>query len=99
MVVYLNFWICHRFFANISAPIYVQTTLAGLGLGILAMFFPLTRYYGHHELNSIIDSDLGASALFSLAIVKMLAISITVTGSWRGGIIIPLFFTGAYLGV
>lgn len=94
----LIFRLGDRFFANISAPIYVRTTLAGLGLGILAMFFPLTRYYGHHELNSIISSDLGAIALFSLAIVKMLAISITVTGSWRGGIIIPLFFTGACLG-
>ncbi len=58
----------------------------------------MTRYYGHHELNSIISSDLSAIALFSLAVVKMLAISITVTGSWRGGIIIPLFFTGACLG-
>jgi H+/Cl- antiporter ClcA len=28
----------------------------------------------------------------------MLAISVTVTGGWRGGIIIPLFFTGACIG-
>jgi len=28
----------------------------------------------------------------------MLAISITVTGGWRGGIIIPFFFTGACIG-
>lgn len=94
----LIFRICDRFFVHLSTPIYVQTTLAGLGLGILAMFFPLTRYYGHHELNSIISSDLGALSLVSLAAVKMLAISITVTGSWRGGIIIPLFFTGACIG-
>lgn len=94
----LIFRICDRFFAHLPAPIYVQTTLTGLGLSILAMFFPLTRYYGHHELNSIISSNLGALSLLSLAAVKMLAISITVTGSWRGGIIIPLFFTGACIG-
>lgn len=92
------FRICDRFFADLPAPIYVRTAVAGLGLGILAMFFPLTRYYGHHELNLIISSNLGAIALFSLAAVKMLAICITVTGSWRGGIIIPLFFTGACIG-
>lgn len=28
----------------------------------------------------------------------MAAISITVTGGWRGGFIIPLFFTGACIG-
>jgi H+/Cl- antiporter ClcA len=28
----------------------------------------------------------------------MASISITVTGGWRGGLIIPLFFTGACLG-
>lgn len=28
----------------------------------------------------------------------MTAISITVTGGWRGGFIIPLFFTGACIG-
>lgn len=36
--------------------------------------------------------------LLGLALAKMLAIAITVTGGWRGGIIIPLFFTGACLG-
>lgn len=94
----LIFRICDRFFARLTVPIYVQTTLVGLGLGILAMFFPLTRYYGHHELNAVISDDLSLFALYSLAAAKMLAISITVTGGWRGGIIIPLFFTGASIG-
>lgn len=93
----LIFRFCDRLFA-IPAPVYLRTTLAGLGLGILAALFPLTRYYGHHELNSVIRADFSLFFLLCLAFVKMLAISITVTGGWRGGIIIPLFFTGACIG-
>lgn len=89
---------CDRLVARLPIPIYVQTTGAGLVLGLLAVLFPLTRYYGHHELNSIIEGNFGLSALLGIAIVKMLAISVTVTGGWRGGIIIPLFFTGACIG-
>ena len=87
-----------RGFERLFAPIYLRTTLAGLALGILAALFPLTRYYGHHELNSIIGAGFSPLALLGLALANMLAISITLTGGWRGGIIIPLFFTGACIG-
>lgn len=93
----LIFRCCDRLFA-IPNVIYLRTTLAGLGLGILAFLFPLTRYYGHHELNLVIESGYSLVALLCLALVKMLTISITITGGWRGGIIIPLFFTGACIG-
>ena len=94
----LIFRFCDRLFARLPGPIYLRTTLAGGVLGILAALFPLTRYFGHDELNSVIGVGFSPEALLSLAGVKMLAISITVTGGWRGGIIIPLFFTGACIG-
>jgi len=89
---------CDRLFARIPGPIYVRTTLAGLGLGALAAVFPLTRYFGHNELDSVLNHHFGAFFLLALAFAKMTAISFTVTGGWRGGLIIPLFFTGACIG-
>ncbi len=89
---------CEHLFQRISAPIYVKTTLAGLGLALLAVLFPLTRFFGEHQLESIVEGNFSLQFLLGLAIAKMLAISITVTGGWRGGIIIPLFFVGACLG-
>lgn len=89
---------CDRLFAQLPGPIYVRTTLAGLGLGIIAAFLPLTRYFGHEELNEVITSNFPVFFLLVLAVAKMAAISITVTGGWRGGFIIPIFFTGACLG-
>jgi H+/Cl- antiporter ClcA len=85
-------------FTRFSMPVYVRTTLAGLILGGLAAFFPLTRYFGHDELNIIVENNADAIALLLLALAKMIAISVTVNGEWRGGFIIPLFFTGACVG-
>lgn len=89
---------CERFFELLPNPIYWKTTVAGLGLGCLAVLFPLTRFFGEHQLETVIEGNFSISFLIILAIAKLLAISITVTGGWRGGIIIPLFFTGACLG-
>ncbi|BDI14759.1 chloride channel protein [Nostoc cf. commune SO-36] len=89
---------CDYLFARIPAPIYVRTTLAGLALGSLAVLLPLTRYFGHEELDSVLTTSFGAIFLLTLALGKMATISITVTGGWRGGFIIPLFFTGACIG-
>lgn len=92
------FRVCERLFGLLPRPIYWKTTVAGLGLGCLAVLFPMTRFFGEHQIESIIEGRFSANFLILLAIAKMLAISITVTGGWRGGIIIPLFFTGACLG-
>ncbi len=89
---------CDYLFARIPGPIYLRTTLTGLGLGTLAVLLPLTRYFGHEELESVLTNNFGAVFLLTLAFGKMAAISITVTGGWRGGFIIPLFFTGACIG-
>lgn len=89
---------CDRLFERLRGPIYLRTTLAGLGLGILAAWLPLTRYFGEHQLEEIVEGNFTVTFLLGLAVAKILAICITVTGGWRGGIIIPLFFTGACLG-
>ncbi len=89
---------CDRLFAKIPGPIYVRTTVAGLGLGAFASLLPLTRYFSHHELEVVLDHEFSTFFLFGLAFAKMLTISMTVTGGWRGGFIIPIFFTGACIG-
>lgn len=89
---------CAWLFDRLPEPIYVRTTVAGLGLGALAALVPLTRFFGHEELNLVVESREGALFLLILALAKMVAIAVTVNGEWRGGFIIPLFFTGACIG-
>ncbi|MCM4150116.1 chloride channel protein [Arenibacter sp. N53] len=80
-------------------PIYIKTLIGGFLLGIIAYYFPLTRYFGHHEINELLTQDLSLNALVALLVFKIFAIAITVTSGWRGGFIIPLFFVGVTLGL
>ncbi|MDO6675893.1 chloride channel protein [Tenacibaculum sp. 1_MG-2023] len=97
------FIFCTKFFKSIfekkPIPIYIKTLIGGIILGIIAFYLPITRYFGHHEINELLLGNFSLSLLFAILIFKIVAISITVTSGWRGGFIIPLFFVGATLGI
>ncbi len=101
-VVAWGFIYCTKFFKLIfekrPIPIYIKTLIGGFLLGLIAYYFPLTRYFGHHEINQLLTQDLSLNALVAILFFKIVAIAITVTSGWRGGFIIPLFFVGVGLG-
>lgn len=103
VIVAWGFIYCTKFFKKVfefyPIPIYIKTLTGGILLGIIAFYFPLTRYFGHHQINDLLAGNYNLQFLFVILIFKILAISITVTSGWRGGFIIPLFFTGATLGL
>jgi len=80
-------------------PIYVKTFIGGVLLGVISYFYPMTRYFGHHQLSELVSGEFTLQLLIGILVFKILAISITVTSGWRGGFIIPLFFVGATLGL
>ncbi len=86
-------------FNRMKLPVYIKTCVGGIALGVIAYYFPLTRYFGHHEINELLVSDATLKLLIILLIFKIIAIAITVTSGWRGGFIIPLFFVGTTLGL
>ncbi|WP_031425493.1 chloride channel protein [Flavimarina sp. Hel_I_48] len=88
-----------KIFDHRPLPIYIKTLIGGVLLGVIAYYFPLTRYFGHHEINVLLDQKLSITVLFGILVFKIIAIAITVTSGWRGGFIIPLFFVGATLGL
>jgi H+/Cl- antiporter ClcA len=97
------FIFCTKFFKSLfekkPLPIYIKTLIGGILLGIIAFYLPLTRYFGHHEINELLKGNFSLSLLFAILVFKIIAISITVTSGWRGGFIIPLFFVGTTLGI
>jgi H+/Cl- antiporter ClcA len=99
----LGFIFCVKFFKSIfekhPIPIYIKTLIGGILLGVIAFIFPLTRYFGHHEINELLSGNFSLTLLLAILVFKIIAISITVTSGWRGGFIIPLFFVGATLGL
>lgn len=98
-----GFIYCVKFFKSIfekrPIPIYIKTLIGGILLGIISFYLPITRYFGHHELNELLTKDLNINLLVLILLFKIVAIAITVTSGWRGGFIIPLFFVGATLGL
>ena len=97
------FIFCTKFlkkvFDKFAVPIYYKTFLGGIILGIIAFYYPLTRYFGHHTINDLLANSFSLQFLSAVLLFKILAISVTVTSGWRGGFIIPLFFVGATLGL
>lgn len=98
-----GFIICAKFFKTLferrPISIFIKTTIGGILLGVIAYYLPITRYYGHHEINDLLSANFSLTLLLAILVFKVVAIAITVTSGWRGGFIIPLFFTGATLGL
>ena len=98
-----GFIYCTKFFKSLfekrRLPIYIKTLIGGLLLGVISFYLPLTRYFGHHEINLLLTENLSLKLLVAILVFKIIAIAVTVTSGWRGGFIIPLFFVGATLGL
>ena len=88
-----------QLFQAIKVPIYVKLAIGGFLLGVVAYYIPLTRYFGHDQLEELLKEDFTIQFLCALLLCKLVAIAITVTSGWRGGFIIPLFFAGTALGL
>lgn len=76
-------------------------TLGGLAFGLIAMAFPITLFYGEAQIQEILDTGMRYSAglLFLVAIMKMLALSLSLQSGFKGGVVFPVFFVGASVGM
>lgn len=76
-------------------------TLGGLSIGLIALVFPQTLFFGEREIETIIEtgSTFGVTMLLLIGLAKMLAISCTLHSGFRGGFIFPLFYIGAAVGL
>lgn len=95
-------WVFKNFkkvFKKMHLPIYIQTTLAGILLGIMGWKLPVTRFFSHYQLQDLLAGTFAIKILIMIIIIKIISMSLTVTSGWRGGFIIPLFFIGAATGL
>lgn len=76
--------------------------LGGLGIGWLAVLYPQTLFFSEQQIETQLIQPAATFSLITLlgiCLAKMIAISFTIHGGFRGGFIFPLFFTGASLGL
>ncbi|WP_293084041.1 chloride channel protein [Okeania sp. SIO3B5] len=79
-----------------------RAILGGLGIGWLAVLYPQTLFFSEQQIETqLIEpaTTLTVVTLLGICLAKMMAISFTIHGGFRGGFIFPLFFTGASLGL
>ena len=90
---YLSELIAHR--------TILLATLGGLSIGLIALAFPQTLFFGEKEIQTIVEtgSTFGITMLLMVALAKMLAVCCTLHSGFRGGFIFPLFYIGAAVGL
>ena len=90
-------------FKQLDWPIYAKLTLAGLIVGIIAIWFPGVCGNGYHVTNGILHGDFANPSnplpeLSCLFLAKLLATVATVGAGTVGGVFTPTMFLGAGVG-
>lgn len=97
----LGYWqqdLWHR----LQVPQPIRTALAGMAVGVIAIFFPEIMGTGRATMNTILNAggtaDFGIALLLALVVFKILATNISQGGGFIGGIFAPSLFVGVTLG-
>jgi CIC family chloride channel protein len=78
---------------------FVQTPVAGLGVGLIAFFgFPQIMGPGYEVINQAMHGQFTWKLLLVLALLKILATTISFSSGTPGGMFAPTLFIGAMLG-
>jgi len=89
---------CEDIFERLPMPDYLKTTLGGLMLGVMILYWPHVFGVGYGAVNIALVDQLPIKLLLTLALIKILATSITLGSGGSGGIFAPSLFIGAMTG-
>lgn len=85
-------------FDSIKVPDFYKTTVGGLILGGIGIFFPQVFGVGYEAIDGALLGTMGMWLLFALIFMKILAASVTLGSGSSGGIFAPSLFMGAMTG-
>ncbi len=76
----------------------LNPAIGGLGLGIMAVWFPQVLGGGYGWIQQAIDGKMVLHLLIILLFAKILAFTFTVSSGGSGGVFAPTLFVGAMVG-
>ncbi|NSX54171.1 chloride channel protein [Parasulfitobacter algicola] len=82
-----------------SIPRYLRPAIAGMGLGALAIFFPHIIGVGYETTSAALTGELIWHEALVFAILKVVAVAITIGGRMGGGVFSPSLMIGALTGL
>ncbi len=86
------------FFERVPIPGYLQASVGGLLVGVIAIELPQVFGVGYTTISSALEGNLPLITMGLLVIAKTLATSITIGSGGSGGIFAPSLFLGAMTG-
>jgi CIC family chloride channel protein len=87
-----------KVFDRIPLRKHFKPALGGLMLGAVAFFLPQTLEMGYGYVQQAIYGELTVKLMLSIALVKILATSLTISSGGSGGVFAPSLAIGAMLG-
>lgn len=90
----------HDLWHKIKLSRAVKAALAGVLVGIVAIFFPQIMGTGRDVMADVLNSraDFGVGLLVALGLLKLLMTAVSLGGGFVGGIFAPSLFVGTMIG-
>lgn len=85
--------------SRFGLPGILRPALAGLLLGMMAVFFPQIIGVGYETTVRALSGDMTIGFAILIAVVKVAAVSITMGGRMGGGVFSPALMVGALTGL
>jgi chloride channel protein, CIC family len=83
---------------GLKFDIWLRMFLAGLGVGLIALFSPEIMGIGYDTVDAVIMGELGLTVIILILVAKLLATSLCIGFSIPAGLIGPAIFIGALAG-
>ena len=83
---------------KVKIPEYFKPVIGGLGIGVMALFFPQVMGVGYDSINSALHGEMIWYVALGLVFLKIISTSLTLGSGGSGGIFAPSLFMGAMLG-
>ena len=80
-------------------PRYLRPAIAGVGLGALAIWWPHIIGVGYETTSRALTGDLILYEAFVFAVLKVVAVAVTMGGRMGGGVFSPSLMLGALTGL
>ncbi len=84
---------------KLRLPIPLRPALAGAILGIIAIYFPHIIGVGYETTNRALSGEFALWTAFLFAVVKVIAVAVTMAGRMGGGVFSPSLMLGALTGL
>jgi CIC family chloride channel protein len=85
-------------FGAMRCPRALKPAIGGLGVGLIALYWPQVLGGGYGWMQAAIGGYLPLKLMAALLFLKMLSLSFTVSSGGSGGVFAPSLYIGAMLG-